>query len=71
MDNEKNVSLEEMFGQIENIISELENPEIDIEDAFSKYENGMKILKECNSKIDTIEKKVLVISGNGELDEFQ
>ena len=63
-------TLEELFENIESIIDELGNPEIAIEDAFTKYEAGMKILKDCNSKIDTIEKKVLKISEDGGLDEF-
>lgn len=70
MSKEKEISLEEMFEQIEGIIEELENPEIAIEDAFDKYENGMKLLKGCNDKIDAIEKKVMAITDDGELHEF-
>ena len=66
----KERSLEEMFGEIEDVIEKLEDPDVPIEDAFIRYENGMKILKECNDKLDRIEKKVLVLSENGELNEF-
>lgn len=70
MDNEKKETVEELFGKIEEIVSDLSNPEIAIEDAFSKYEAGMELLKQCNEKIDTIEKKVLAIGADGELSEF-
>jgi len=63
-------TLEELFEQLDNIVEALENPDIAIEDAFSKYEEGMKLLKNCNDKIDTIEKKVLAIGTDGELHEF-
>ena len=66
----KERSLEEMFGEIEDVIEKLEDPDVPIEDAFIRYEKGMKILKECNDKLDRIEKKVLVLSENGELNEF-
>ena len=66
----KEKSLEEMFESIEGVIGKLEDPDVPIEDAFAQYENGMKILKECNDKLDRIEKKVLVLSDNGELNEF-
>ncbi len=66
----KERSLEEMFGEIEDVIEKLEDPDVPIDDAFIRYENGMKILKECNDKLDRIEKKVLVLSENGELNEF-
>ena len=66
----KEKSLEDMFEAIEDVIVKLEDPDVPIEDAFAEYENGMKILKECNDKLDRIEKKVLVLSENGELNEF-
>ena len=34
------------------------------EDAFADYEEGMKLVKSCNEKIETIEKKILVLSGD-------
>ena len=71
MSKDNEISLEEMFEQIESIIEELEDPSIAIEDAFAKYENGMMLLKGCNDKIDMIEKKVLAISDGGELNEFR
>jgi len=71
MSKDNEISLEEMFGQIETIIEDLEAPSIAIEDAFEKYESGIKLLKSCNDKIDMIEKKVLAISDNGEVDEFR
>lgn len=64
-------TLEDMFEQIDNIVEALEDPDIAIEDAFKQYEKGMELLKGCNEKIDTIEKKVLAIGADGELHEFQ
>ena len=31
---------------------------------------GMELLKYCNESIDKVEKKVLVLNGEGKLDEF-
>ena len=63
-------SLEDTFKLIEDVIDKLEDPDIAIEDAFKEYESGMKLLKGCNDKLDRIEKKVLAVSENGELNEF-
>ena len=49
-----------------------------IEDAFARlnaipfrlYEQGMKLIRYCNETIDTVEKKVRVLSAGGEQDEF-
>lgn len=70
MDNRDETTLENMFEQIEELIEELEDKEIPIEDAFAKYESGMKLLEKCNDRIDIIEKKVMKLGSDGSLEEF-
>ncbi len=69
-EKEKVSSLEENFKQLDEMIEKLEDKEIGLEESFSLYEQGMKLLKQCNDQIDQVEKKVLVMNRNGELDEF-
>ncbi len=63
-------SLEEAFEQIEGMIEQLEEEDITLEDSFRAYQEGMKLLKYCDEKIDRVEKQVLKINEVGELDEF-
>ena len=63
-------SLEEGFRQVEELIGQLEQSDISLEDAFVSYEKGMKKLKECNAKIEQVEKKMLVLNSQGGLEEF-
>ncbi|MBD5466897.1 MAG: exodeoxyribonuclease VII small subunit [Lachnospiraceae bacterium] len=63
-------SIEETFMRIDELITQLESPEIGLEDSFQAYEEGMKLLKACNEQIDRVEKKVLVLSGDGGFDEL-
>ena len=67
---EKELSLEEAFEQIEEVIARLEDEEITLEESFQEYNRGMQLLKHCNEAIDKVEKKVLQINGEGGLDEF-
>ena len=67
---EKELSLEEAFEQIEEVISQLETEEITLEQSFQEYNRGMKLLQHCNDTIDRVEKKVLQINEDGGLDEF-
>ncbi|MDE6531783.1 MAG: exodeoxyribonuclease VII small subunit [Lachnospiraceae bacterium] len=69
-EKEKVLTLEENFKQLEEMIEKLENKEIGLEESFSLYEQGMKLLKQCNDQIDRVEKKVMVMNQNGALDEF-
>ena len=63
----KQLSLEEQFEKLDGIVADLESPDISLEDSFKKYEEGMKLLKECNAVIDRVEKKVLQIREDGSL----
>lgn len=67
---DKEYSLEEAFGKIEETIERLEDEDITLEASFREYQTGMKLLKYCNEKIDMVEKQVLKINEDGELDEF-
>ena len=69
-DQETELSLEEAFEQIEEVISHLETEEITLEQSFQEYNRGMKLLQHCNDTIDRVEKKVFQINENGGLDEF-
>ena len=44
--------------------------ELTLEESFTVYQKGMELLKYCNESIDKVEKKVLVLNGEGKLDEF-
>lgn len=65
------MSVEEAFAQLEQKISVLEDEQISLKEAFLVYQEGMELLKYCNDSIDEVEKKVLAISQEGELYEFQ
>ena len=68
--NEKERTLEETFALVDEKIAQLENSEISLEDSFRVYKEGMELLKDCSSKIDTVEKKMLQINQDGTITEF-
>ena len=67
--NDKERSLDEAFGELEQVISRMEG-EVSLEESFRLYHKGMDMLKVCNEKIDKVEKKMLVMDEEGELHEF-
>ena len=64
------IALEENFLKLEETIKFLERDDISLEKAFEQYQNGVKLLKSCNDKLDEVEKKVLILNEAGGLDEF-
>ncbi len=67
---EKELKLEESFDKLNHILEELEKPDIALEDSFTLYQEGMKLLKSCNDSIDKVEKELIILSENGEANEL-
>lgn len=70
MAKEKN--FEEKLEELELIVRELENGDVNLDDAINKYTEAMKIAKECSTKLDNATKAVnKILKENGELEEFK
>ncbi len=67
---EDTAGLEELFSEIEKVISGMEEDEVSLEDAFSLYQQGISLVKRCNEKIDRVEKDIQILNRNvGDEDE--
>lgn len=64
------LSLEESFEKLDSLLERMEDRELPLEEAFSLYQQGLELMKSCNEKIDTVEKQILVLNGDGGFDEF-
>ena len=64
-------SLEDMFQELDGIITGMEDRGISLEDAFALYEKGMNKIRQCNEKLDLAEKKMLVIANDGTTVPFE
>ena len=66
--DEKN--FEELLDKLEEITTKLEKEQLSLDDSVKLFEEGMKISKECNSKLEDAEKRITVlIEENNELKE--
>ena len=70
MPEKEELTLEESFEKLEEMLEKLEDRELPLEESFQLYQKGMELLKACNEKIDLVEKKIMVMNGDGGLDEF-
>lgn len=70
MSSEKTVSLEERFENIEEIIEKMETSDITLDKSFELYKSGLEEIKAANAMLETIEKAMLVMNQDGNLEEF-
>ena len=67
---EKKVSFEESMKNLEAIVTELEKGDLSLDESVEKFEEGIKISKQCNNILESAEKKIsILLENNGELTE--
>ena len=67
----KEKSFEEKLEELELIVRELENGEVNLDDAINKYTEAMKLAKECSDKLSEVSEKVnKIMLENGKLEDF-
>ncbi len=64
------MNFEESMKKLETIVTELENGKLTLDESVQKFEEGMKIAKQCNDILEGAEKKITILLENdGELKE--
>ena len=68
---EEKITFEDNIKKLEEIATELEKGDLDLDTSVSKFEQGMKISKECSEILEKAEKKItmLIKGDNGEVTE--
>ncbi len=69
LEDNKEFSLEESFTRLEEIIGVLEEGKIGLDDSFKLYKEGVSLVKDCNNKLDKVEKEIIIINEDGEIEE--
>ena len=67
---EKENNFEDSMKNLERIATELENGNLSLDESVKKFEEGMKLAKQCNDILEQAEKKItILLEKNGELEE--
>ena len=68
---EENKSFEDLMQTLENIVQTLEKGELNLDESVTKFEEGMKISKQCNKMLEDSEKRISILleKTNGEIQE--
>ncbi len=60
------MNFEENMEQLEKIVQELEAGKLNLDESIKKFEEGMKLSKKCTEILDNAEKKITVLTKNGD-----
>jgi len=66
----KEDNFEKLMLELESITTKLEKEQLSLDDSVELFEEGMKISKKCNSKLEDAEKRItILINENNEIKE--
>lgn len=49
------ITLEEAFEQLDELIEQMEENDLPLEDSFALYKKGVQLVEYCNKKIEKVE----------------
>ena len=63
----KNLNFEDSLAKLEGIVDALENNDVSLEESVKKFEEGIKLVKDCQKQLKEAELKVNKLMGDGEI----
>ena len=55
--------LEKALEDLEKIVAELENGKIPLDESLALFEQGIKLIRLCNAKLDNAEQRIESLTG--------
>ncbi len=74
MSAKKAVNLEKALADLEDIVDELESGDLPLEKAMKKFEEGIKLTRNCQAALKEAEQKVEILlksAGGEDLEAFE
>ena len=62
MDN--NITFEQALARLEEIVRMLESGSAPLDKSLELFEEGVKLVKMCNSQLDNVEQRIKILSKN-------
>ena len=60
-DTKKDLSIEEAFARLEEIIQTLESPETGLQDSMKLYTEGVELLNNCQNTLEGVEQQLKIL----------
>ena len=67
--SEKELNFEELMTKLEEITNKLEKENLDLDKSVELFEEGMKLSKLANEKLENAEKRITILLDTDELKE--
>lgn len=68
-EEKKELTMDEAYQKLQAVLEKMESGELGLEESFQLYEEGLGLVKLCSSKLDEIEKKMIILENRTEENE--
>ncbi|WP_079530238.1 exodeoxyribonuclease VII small subunit [Halobacillus hunanensis] len=69
---EKELTFEQAMEQLEKLVEKLEEGDVPLEEAIQYYQEGMKLSKLCNGKLNLVEDQMQqILNEHGEFEPYE
>lgn len=66
MEEKEQIPFEEAMKDLETIANELEKGDLNLDESVAKFEQGMKLSKQCNKLLEDAEKRITILLKDGD-----
>jgi exodeoxyribonuclease VII small subunit len=66
MNNIEELSFEQAYGELEEIVTRLESGELTLEDSVNLFERGRRLSERCQTILDQAELRITQLTDDGE-----
>jgi len=56
-------TFEQSLARLEQIVAQLEDGRVDLADSLARYEEGVRLLRQCHTLLERAERRIEVLSG--------
>jgi exodeoxyribonuclease VII small subunit len=63
-------SFEISIDKLEQTIKQMESGKLSLEESLSKFEEGVKLINDCQSTLKNAQQRIQILNNNGELNDF-
>ena len=57
----KELGFEESLSELKKILAQLEDPDVGVDEALKLYENGVKLVRNCETRLEKVKQKIIYI----------
>ena len=66
---ESDLTIEDSFGKLDEIIANMESGKCTLNENFALYKEGLKIVEECQNKLERVEKEIIILDESSGKDD--